>query len=258
MAPNGAVKTSRSIASVEKITAVYDIKVESFSSFTSFSSLTPEMTQLWTADFTIDVPEKEEPKLRLGYCIGFNREGSFYLYLCHLKKEKLPIVVSSHVMKNETKVRSSSTKKLVLAFDTDDDHCELLQRHIITNAGWQYVDSILKPEIDSRIGELLGEDGSLTLRLEISILSCCLSTNGGKRKAYEGFIEESEEKKIRTAALDSLGKDVASMKRNGIAFSDLDIICQGKRFKVHKAFLSARSEVRPTNTLPCLVELGKQ
>ena len=221
-----AATTSVSVASVKKITAVHDITIENVA----------ERRRNWLqfsgcyGEFTIAVPEKDSPPLKLRRDVCFHGNGSLNILLGHLKEEKLPIVATFHLMKSGTKVWSSSSKRTILTPD-----------HLF--------DVIEKPELNSRMGELLDENGCLTIRLEISLLPCCLSAsrnNGGNRKeaAYEGFIEENEEKKIQTDILESLCKDMASMRSNGAAFSDLNIICQDKSFPVHKAFLSARSEVK--------------
>ena len=100
-------------------------------------------------------------------------------------------------------------------------------------------------EDEVKLKECLDKKGSLTIHVQISILPCCLSL-AGKRPTHEPEQEEVEDnnnlaKRIRTEAVNSLAEDIATLRDR--AASDLTLTCQGKSFPVHKAILSARSDV---------------
>ena len=229
MAPPAAITSS--VASVKKITAVHDCKIDG--AIGVRGTAMRHSSKMVYGEFSVAV-SGVRPNFKIDWILHFANDGSSNLTIRsnETKRDRLPIVATSHVMKNWTKVRSSNS-----------------QRIIMEGEGGIQIDDFEKTELDEKMTEWVDENECLTIRLEISLLPCCLSASrnkGGKRKeaAYEGFIEENEEKKIQTDILESLCKDMASMRSNGAAFSDLNIICQDKSFPVHKAFLSARSEVK--------------
>ena len=225
MAPPAAITSS--VASVKKITAVHDCKIDG--AIGVRDTAMRHSSKMVYGEFSVAV-SGVRPKFKIDWILHFANDGSSNLTIRsnETKRDRLPIVATSHVMKNWTKVRSSNS-----------------QRIIMEGEGGIQIDDFEKTELDEKMTEWVDENECLTIRLEISLLPCCLSA-GAKGKAYEAFsaIEESQEKNIRTDTLDSLCNDMTSMRKKAAAFSDLNIICQDKSFPVHRAFLSARSEVR--------------
>ena len=118
------------------------------------------------------------------------------------------IVIRFHLMKNDIKIKSTKAVSI-----------KGFAPGLWTTAG----------EIEmSNVGsDLLDKSGSLTVQLEV-----CLT------------LELSEVEAMRHNGLKELGRDMASMRNDLPDLSDVTILCQDKSFPAHRAFLSARSEVR--------------
>ena len=246
-------KATKSVVSVEKTTATFNIKIDQFVKRRNKGNYgnTPIGWISFTNLTIVEASQKGSPPIYvyLGLGVQSLNSGSLVFNLIHMREQgqlspgKLPIISTFHVMKSGTRVWSLDTKTTILPPGLPaEEHIEHLQRQ-------REIGIIEKSECD--IEKLLDDKGCLNIHLEISILSCCYSATrepkGRKRQeepTYEGFLKEDEKKRMRMDTLECFGKDMASMRSNGAAFADLEIICQGKRFPVHKNILSARSEVR--------------
>ena len=214
--------TSRSAATVEKITAIHDIKIENIKEKLSHEEASPEKGNFDIQFHEIE-GEKEEGngKSLLEWNIIFYGK-SFTLDLYYATMPTLPIIATIHVLKNETKVWTSDTLRPELS------------------EVFSYFTFDLE-EVSKRMKEFVDEDGSLTIRLEVNLLTCCLSMIE-KRKGYDGLKDTplTKRAKMEAHSLATFGQNMASMRSR---FTDLTITCQGENFQVHRAVLSARSEV---------------
>ena len=205
---------------MEKITAVHDIKIENF--VEKLLRKGPSESGF----FYIQINDtKEEGNSNPGINVTWMCDFRYLnLSVINMNPEELPMVATCHILRNETKVWTSNTLR------------EVLGKDIIS-----LFDSTIRKEIKSRMQEFVDENGSLTIRLEVNLLPCCLSVTG-KRKAYEGLKDTpvTKKEKIQVESFKMFSEEIASMRNK---FCDLTITCQGKNFPVHRAFLSARSEV---------------
>ena len=200
---------------VERITGVYLIEIKDF--FEKRAAAMTNSPEIDYDEFTI-AAETNGPPIKIKWSVEMKIDGTTSLSLSGgpLLNEQLPMVVRSHVVKNCIIKRSS-------------------QRHQLFLRKEYAIIDVIEPKIDHLI-----ENGCLNIRLEIFLLPCCLSVGGqGGQTNYKGF----EEGNCSIETLESLKEDMACMRIKMAGFSDLEIICQGKKFQVHKAFLSARSDV---------------
>ena len=193
-------------------------------------------------------------------------------------KQRLPITAKFHVMKNGRKAKTLNTVSRVLEpterserkkrLEVEDDEDESDQITEVPEEdgydwvvlftpeeleGWDDEDTELEDEEEEEDSEnedevtimtrCLDKKGNLNIRLEISIVYCCLSLAGKRPRQPESeeVQDNSLEKRIRTNAVNSLAEDMAGLRDK--AASDLTLTCQGESFQDHKAILSARSDV---------------
>ena len=213
--------TSRSVASVEKITAIYDIKIENIE-----EKLSREVASRNSGNFDIQIHDTEEEEEEGNGKYLFTWDYYFYrekseLNLETSKPQKLPVIATVHVLKKDAKVWTSYTLRE-------------------SDLSGYYLSFNLK-DVRERIEEFVDEDGSLTIRLEIILLPCCLSVTE-QQEGYEGLKDTPVTKRAEMEAhsLATFGQKMASMRTR---FTDLTITCQGENFQVHRAVLSAHSEV---------------
>ena len=127
--------------------------------------------------------------------------GELDLYIFNNYNKKRPIIAQMYILKNDVKVQSSGRASV----EANDLNGSVLRIHNIKNNLEQIVD----------------EKGTLTIRVEITILQPELDAG-----SFESFV-----------------KDMSALRDKASNFSDLNISCQGKSFPVHRALLAARSDV---------------
>ena len=224
------MRGSRSVATIEE---VFLTKIEGFTGkvrladdlFQFFPNVKRRMEDEQSA-----IMRGDSETIKLCRFVEYHN-GKLIVCFTNDTKTRVPISAKIHVLKNEAKVATSSQHAGILKSDPQD------------------VFSIYLPIDSTNTDQLVDQNGTLTIRIEVTILPCCLSMVGGKRpykpELHVAAGPETVEKKIRANALDSLAIDMSSLRDKAATenFSDLTISCQGKTFPVHKAILSARSNV---------------
>ena len=213
------------------IEEVFTTKIEGFTDKVRNAVTNQAITENFPLVINIDSETWVLLNINIEYYLSNN--GEFYCHIDNDTKTKfrVPISAKLHILKNEAKMQTFTKAGIVKSGSSSVDFC------------------ISLPMDSETLDRMVDENGALTIRVEITILPCCLSVVGVKRP-YELELDvapgqETKEKKIRANALDSHAIDMSSLREKSATenFSDLTISCQGKTFPVHKAILAARSAI---------------